>query len=89
MSKEPLPTIESLSGEIAQLRVQIQYQERRNSDLQARNQKLEKRSQEFMALKAACTQHRLLLVFSNRVTLRYISHFFQIIPQVFLNFNKL
>ncbi|VDD85614.1 unnamed protein product [Enterobius vermicularis] len=57
VSKEPLPTIESLSGEIAQLRVQIQYQERRNSDLQARNQKLEKRSQEFMALKAACTQH--------------------------------
>lgn len=50
--------VNTLKAEVAQLRVQIQYQERRNSDLQARNQKLEKKTREYLASKAACAQHK-------------------------------
>ncbi|OZC06246.1 kinase domain protein [Onchocerca flexuosa] len=44
------------SAEIAHLRTQIQYQERRIRDLQFQNQKLEAKSKELFALKAMRTQ---------------------------------
>lgn len=46
------------SAELAHLKAQIQYQERRIRDLQFQNQKLEAKSKEVLALKAMRTQQR-------------------------------
>lgn len=51
-------SIVAMSAEVAQLKSQIQYQERRICDLQAQNQMLERKSNDLLALKAARNQQR-------------------------------
>lgn len=50
-----------MEAEIAQLRSHIQHQERRICDLVAQNQKLEKKSHDVLALKAARNKQRYFL----------------------------
>lgn len=54
--EELLSNPEAMMAEIAQLRSQIQYQERRICDLQAQNLKAQKKSHDLLALKAARIQ---------------------------------
>lgn len=49
---------QKMEAEIAQLRSHIQHQERRICDLVAQNQKLEKKSHDVLALKAARNKQR-------------------------------
>ncbi|VDK50666.1 unnamed protein product [Anisakis simplex] len=53
MCEEDASSISQMRTEIAQLRSQIQHQERRIGDLLAQNQRLEKKSHDLLALKAA------------------------------------